>query len=907
MSRTETLASRAFAPRQTSRIATLFQRLPEQASSEKWPDPHLSTGQFVLKVGKDSIWQAIGPARDAFEALAPNIKDYLERSIEPISCWVTWSIYMMGRAAGTASPTIIFCCEVLKHRRDIRKAVKDSGLLSGYPGFKTGHMSRPPDFDQLVPLAYEDLSANDENTAAVSAVMTKSAPGMQLFLSSPTPLGKSRSKRATVGGVIKVNNEYFYTTASHPLSQESDEDSDAFSFDEDSDASEASSDTNVDPGEQERTGSIALLRTTAATSEVTHGRYSSFSLGRHHDPHQLPSPPISTFSRTIPDPEIKVASLRVRAVSSKGSSLDYALVDVEEPAHMAPNDFETNGEPPKRLICTSVGEFGSSEWPVLAVTARGAIRGTLYMAPSYMLTPGSTSYCETRFARFESPLEEGDSGSWVINELWGYLFGHIVAGSPQRGMAVVVPFSAIFADIEATMGASPELPTEHVEEPCTGEEHDYSLKMHGKGALYLTGAGARDSFEQPVRPEPRDQSETREDERITHRCPHCQRSFTHHHNLEHHLQAHDREQPYVCSACNLRFMRMIDLKRHGQLHAGGSLFVCPKCNRQFNHADKLFEHVKGAKGFTESRHNEHDKKYVDPQAPAGVETFGEDTSVPTSSLDPSKCLLSTGTSDEMTAPHVSSSIYAPDSLLSFSVTETPGVHEEAQELRKLLLSLSSIPERWDDPEVLDQALQMVPLHRIYSEANEEKLKQEARADDTAESHWGFDEFVIMGLMHWFKREFFTWSVNPLCPTCYNSTRIEGNPHDTEMVQHRCMNLNCGVTARFPRYEDLRRSLQTRSGRAGDWANCFGLFCRALGTRVRFVWSAESYVWVEVLSERQNRWIHIDVCEGAWDDPLMYTKGRLASTIPLRLGPLLTNTHLPIRTGKGDELLYSILR
>ncbi|KAJ4387143.1 Protein png1 [Gnomoniopsis smithogilvyi] len=232
MSMTETLPAPALAPQQQSRIGwpSLFQRRSEQSSSSTWPNPQLSIGLFIDTVGRDSIWEAIGPARNAFEILAPAIKAYLEVSTEPISCWITWSVYMLGRAVNTACPTILFCGENLKHRQDIRKAVKNSGLLSRYPGFKTGHMAMPPDFDQLVRLAHGTLPVNVKDIT-VSAKLSERACGTQIFINGSTPSGLQYHKRATVGGVIQVHDRFYYLTAGHPFAAEFDEDSDAFSFD----------------------------------------------------------------------------------------------------------------------------------------------------------------------------------------------------------------------------------------------------------------------------------------------------------------------------------------------------------------------------------------------------------------------------------------------------------------------------------------------------------------------------------------------------------------------------------------------------------------------------------------------------------------------------------------------------
>ena len=135
------------------------------------------------------------------------------------------------------------------------------------------------------------------------------------------------------------------------------------------------------------------------------------------------------------------------------------------------------------------------------------------------------------------------------------------------------------------------------------------------------------------------------------------------------------------------------------------------------------------------------------------------------------------------------------------------------------------------------------------------------------------------LCRWFKDGFFSYFYNPPCTNCIYPTIKKGttSPNEEEIIGgckrvelYQCS--ACGTYVRFPRLSDPVALLKTRRGRAGEWADCFSLICRALGARIRYVWTFEDLVWTEVYSEYQSRWIHIDPCEGAWDSPGIYTEG-----------------------------------
>lgn len=187
-----------------------------------------------------------------------------------------------------------------------------------------------------------------------------------------------------------------------------------------------------------------------------------------------------------------------------------------------------------------------------------------------------------------------------------------------------------------------------------------------------------------------------------------------------------------------------------------------------------------------------------------------------------------------------------------------------QGLQQLVNTLSTVG-RYEDLTLQRQALDDIPV-----------LEMDRRC--TGEE--SYEMAFMRQLLRWFKHDFFTWTNTPRCQHCSseNTTAAGGTP-PTPIEQHfgagrvEVATCNvCGLQTRFPRYNDPSKLLETRTGRCGEWANCFTLVCRALGYEARYIHDYTDHVWTEVYSDSLQRWVHADSCEAALDTPLVYEQG-----------------------------------
>lgn len=186
---------------------------------------------------------------------------------------------------------------------------------------------------------------------------------------------------------------------------------------------------------------------------------------------------------------------------------------------------------------------------------------------------------------------------------------------------------------------------------------------------------------------------------------------------------------------------------------------------------------------------------------------------------------------------------------------------------------------YEDKALQEQARTCIPLEELQREARRElaSLTESKIADNQPKLHE--EDFVLLGLLNWFKTSFFQWVDAPNCENCGDKTvnvgMVEPLPEEIRWGGNRVENYkcsNCSAFTRFPRYNHPGKLLETQRGRCGEWANCFTLCCRSLGMESRYVLDWTDHVWTEVYSMSQRRWLHCDPCENVCDKPLLYSSG-----------------------------------
>ena len=123
---------------------------------------------------------------------------------------------------------------------------------------------------------------------------------------------------------------------------------------------------------------------------------------------------------------------------------------------------------------------------------------------------------------------------------------------------------------------------------------------------------------------------------------------------------------------------------------------------------------------------------------------------------------------------------------------------------------------------------------------------------------------IKSLLEWFKNDFMSWTPkDPICKRCmdkgYGSLPmhvrvvIGGSWKLRAMETYSCN--NCYYEYSFPRYGQILKIVEARTGRCSEWSMLFGAIMNALKIEARIVHDFLDHCWNEAIIN--GKWVHID--------------------------------------------------
>lgn len=422
-------------------IATAFRDLRTPKSKIAWPEPHLSIGEQWCIVGKNTCWQAFGPALYLVETLLVPIKILLEARHEDLLTGVCVprcmciDLYMIGRSVEKARPTVIFSSESKVQRQRAMKLVRESGLMHRHPAVVLGDVSRPlrlsrepqrlgktwkeeimkEELDQWDQQATLDLHPSHESRTVYYSQPITNTCHIPVFVRD---LNKTERKIESVLGIIEVGHIQYGLTVAHILEsadkeggpEESDLQLDYESDDQEgieeklvAISSSGKSNTYLDImsrvvaklclGSISSTCGSPLDSTSSRSlkSESNH-LYSSdpYGGGPPERKHSIPGAPFPTNTKQD-YPSATFGTVVAWSTTSGSSNLDWALV--------ALNDIELfSGHTPAQIhhhtINRVVPSLQGTRKVRIMTASKAPIFGSILGAPTYMQMPPSTAFQE---------------------------------------------------------------------------------------------------------------------------------------------------------------------------------------------------------------------------------------------------------------------------------------------------------------------------------------------------------------------------------------------------------------------------------------------------------------------------------------------------------------------------------
>ncbi len=188
-------------------------------------------------------------------------------------------------------------------------------------------------------------------------------------------------------------------------------------------------------------------------------------------------------------------------------------------------------------------------------------------------------------------------------------------------------------------------------------------------------------------------------------------------------------------------------------------------------------------------------------------------------------------------------------------------------LKDTFLLYKKVTEQYGNPEILRIVRSLIPQDIVLRTTTK-------------------DDWNIVPLLKWFKNDFMKWTPkDPVCEMCVNrgdgqSTVIDGCGNDRSVAAEapimqvkkiiignswkmRKLELficnSCNYECAFPRYGEILKIAETKTGRCSEWSMLFGAMLSSLGIKTRIVHDFLDHCWNEAMLSypEGEQWVHVD--------------------------------------------------
>ncbi|KAL6707081.1 hypothetical protein ACN47E_004833 [Coniothyrium glycines] len=486
-------------------------------------------------------WRPTGPALEIYESVSPDISNLLNLVFEDTySSAIYFRLYMIGRSANTAWPTIMFFCEEAEPRKKAKKAVEKDGILERLPGFRTGHYPRQPVAGRLnqaascgntSPLSdscnfdFQQAPLNNPCKTGIASdprnLPTNRTPGPQndtsfqssayftsVYYHASRPLKslglpifvkqKNGSFREATANVVFQGRSPLLMSVSHVFFDQETHEADfeavaAFDYDLGSGSENASDDDDDDVemtstaslSSSEEMSDVSLTITPLGSDESTRWANTfpreSISQNCIAIPNWLRSNS-DVHSNTDITSETNRISINPEDMIELGSlawysqNIDCALITISNSSVMTVVE-KMDHNYEGRLPEQSVVEISA----VIVGSSHGQIMGRISKDPISMCLPHSTTFCTVYEIMLALPLKWGDCGAQVLHAKSGRPYGHVVMTSETWNIAYIMKASQVFHESGTTWKRCPavtsRLPDHQVSTLSAADTHGETSRL----------------------------------------------------------------------------------------------------------------------------------------------------------------------------------------------------------------------------------------------------------------------------------------------------------------------------------------------------------------------------------------------------------------------------------------------